>query len=258
MKNKFNEFLTLNLNQFIERVDPTNKNQCFDLAIAWCEWLGLPINIFSGLLYAYQIYTNPTQITKDNFSIIPNTPDGVPQVGDIVVFSNKFGSAGHVVIATGEGDIDTFKAFSQNDPIGSPCVVKTYNYDFVLGWLRFKDNELQACLKAHKEAVESADKKDEVISKQSTELLNVREERDEAVGQVKDDAEKLLKLEELRDKWHRSYEQANTNYETCKTDRATFQKQLTEIENKLTPKNKYTLKIYKWLMGLDQVLKKNE
>ncbi len=149
MEDKFRDFLTLNEGKFIERVDSSNLNQCFDLAIAWCEWLGLPTNIFSGLLYAYQIYTSPTPTTQANFDIIPNTPEGMPQVGDIVVFSNKFGSAGHVVIATGEGDLDTFKAFSQNDPLGSPCIVKTYNYDFVLGWLRFKGNELQECLRQH-------------------------------------------------------------------------------------------------------------
>jgi prefoldin subunit 5 len=42
-------------------------------------------------------------------------------------------------VATGVGDTKTFQAFSQNDPTGSKCVLKTYNYDYVLGWLHFKN-----------------------------------------------------------------------------------------------------------------------
>lgn len=138
--NKFDKFLADNNNTFVERVDSTNRNQCFDLAIYWCEYLGLPKNIFSGLLNAYQIYTNPTAITKENFTLIPNTPTGIPQKGDIVVWSNKYGPAGHVGIATGTGDTKTFDCFEQNDPTGSNSHIKKYTYTAVLGWLRFKGN----------------------------------------------------------------------------------------------------------------------
>lgn len=48
------------------------------------------------------------------------------------------GGAGHVAIATGVGDTNTFQAFSQNDPTGSPSVLKTYNYSYVLGVQRLK------------------------------------------------------------------------------------------------------------------------
>lgn len=138
--NKFDKFLADNNNTFVERVDSTNRNQCFDLAIYWCEYLGLPKNIFSGLLNAYQIYTQPTAITKDNFTLIPNSPTGVPQKGDIVVWSNKYGPAGHVGVATGRGDTNTFECFEQNDPAGSNSHLRTYKYTAVLGWLRFKGN----------------------------------------------------------------------------------------------------------------------
>ena len=139
MEQKFKDFLTKYNNQYVERVDVNALNQCFDLAIAWCEWLGLPISIFSGLIAAHQIYNSPTKVTKDNFTLIPNTPDAVPQAGDIVVWSPFYnGGPGHVGIATGKGDTNSFECFEQNDPTGSKSHVKTYNYGSVLGWLRYK------------------------------------------------------------------------------------------------------------------------
>lgn len=139
MEQKFKDFLSKYNNQFVEKVDATNKYQCFDLAIAWCEFLGLPLSIFSGLMYAYQIYTKPTDITTQNFTLIANTPDGVPQAGDIVVWDRLYnGVAGHVGIATGKADTNTFECFEQNDPTGSNSHVRTYNYNHVAGWLQYK------------------------------------------------------------------------------------------------------------------------
>lgn len=141
MENKFTDFLIQYNGQFVEKVDSTNLNQCFDLAIAWTEWLGLPLTIFSGLMYAYQIYTNPTQMEKGNFDFIANTPDGMPQAGDIIVWNKGYGGgiAGHVGMATGMfTDTNHFQSFEQNDPIGTNAHLRDYsNYNFVLGWLRY-------------------------------------------------------------------------------------------------------------------------
>lgn len=78
-----------------------------------------------------------------NFTQILNTPDNFPQQWDIVVFSGKYNpntdgseGVGHVVTCNGRADINSFDAVSQNDPLGSDIEVKTYNYDFVIGWLR--------------------------------------------------------------------------------------------------------------------------
>lgn len=175
MEKKFKQFLAQFNGQSVEVVDPTNKNQCFDLAVAWCMWLGLPRNIFSGLLNAYQIWTNPNALMKEKFDFIKNAPNAIPQVGDIVIFDKAHN---HIVVATGEAVVenmnsDWFKGFSQNDPVGSVCVVNIYNFLHVSGWLRLKSPQspldplpvdpLQECLKAHKQAVESADKKDQEI-----------------------------------------------------------------------------------------------
>ncbi|MEM3335422.1 MAG: CHAP domain-containing protein, partial [Thermoplasmata archaeon] len=108
----------------------------------WCDELGLP-RLFPHL-YAYQIYTVDTDEKKKYFDKIANTSDAYPQAGDIVVWSKSYnGTAGHTAVATGlhqtQGkSSDWFEAFSQNDPTGSPCILKKYSYNNVLGWLRPK------------------------------------------------------------------------------------------------------------------------
>jgi CHAP domain-containing protein len=129
------KFINDNNGKFIERVDPSALNQCFDLAIYWCEYLGLPKSVFSGLGLAHQIYdgwSNP------QFAKIANSADFVPQKGDIVVFSGSLnGGVGHVSIATGKGDTNSFESFDQNWKAGSPATLVTHNYNFVLGVQRF-------------------------------------------------------------------------------------------------------------------------
>ena len=66
-----NNFINQNLGKSMERYDLSNKNQCVDLATGYCmDVLGLPASIFSGILYAYQIFTNPTQIVRNNFDFV--------------------------------------------------------------------------------------------------------------------------------------------------------------------------------------------
>jgi len=151
--NFFSEF---NL-QSVEVVDPTNFAQCFDLVVAWCWYIDLPLSIFSGLLNAFQIWTPSTAVAKANFNFIPNGPTNIPSKGSIVVWSKAYnGTAGHTGVATGKGDANTFECFEQNDPTGTVSHLKTYNYNAVLGWLEFKvtnspppmDNEAKMRLRA--------------------------------------------------------------------------------------------------------------
>lgn len=129
-------------NKFWKVLPNTLPPQCFDLATGITDNLGVPHypNNPSPFPYAnaYQIYTDFSSWQAQYFDRIANSPTGVPQAGDIIVWSNAYGSAGHVAVATGVGNTDTFQAFSQNDPFGSPCILKTYNYNCVLGWLRCK------------------------------------------------------------------------------------------------------------------------
>lgn len=132
----YEEFFNLWNGKFCEVSDISNLNQCFDLAVAWCNYLGIPKSTIAHL-YAYQIYASPVEDTYLNFYRIPNTPHAIPQKGDMVIWNYTFnGGAGHVGICTGRADIKTFDAFEQNDPLKSFCHVKIYDYSSILGWLR--------------------------------------------------------------------------------------------------------------------------
>lgn len=76
----------------------------------------------------------------NDFDFIPNTPDYIPQQGDIIVKSG--GTYGHVAIATGTGDLHKYEVFEQNVPLGGGCRLHTYEdeYKNVLGGLRIKQD----------------------------------------------------------------------------------------------------------------------
>lgn len=140
----FNEFYNKWNGKYVEVVDPTSYAQCFDLILQWCVELGLPKYVFP-FQYAYQIYTSFGNEQMKYFDKIVNGVSNSPKEGDIVVWSNPYNQAGgHTAIATGKGNSagslsDWFGAFSQNDPIRSPSVLRTYKYNYVLGWLHPKN-----------------------------------------------------------------------------------------------------------------------
>lgn len=138
LQTKFDNLLKACLGKPVETIDPTNLDQCFDWAVRWCMELGFKNTLFSGLLYAKQIWSPSTQIAHDNFDYIPNSPTAVPQKGDIVVFD---GPVGHVSVATGKGDTNTFESSDQNWNGKLFIQLVTHNYDDpkVLGWLRLKN-----------------------------------------------------------------------------------------------------------------------
>lgn len=77
---------------------------------------------------------------KDKFDAIPNTPTGVPQKGDIILFGTEVGQYGHVAIVI-SADVNTVTTFDQNWNGHQYCEKITHKYggaQGVLGWLRFK------------------------------------------------------------------------------------------------------------------------
>lgn len=74
---------------------------------------------------------------KDFFDWIPNTPTGVPQPGDIIVWGSQVGQYGHTAIFI-DGNAQSFRSFDQNWPVGSAAHIQAHNYTGVLGWLRLK------------------------------------------------------------------------------------------------------------------------
>ena len=133
-----NEFVTKYNNKYVEVVDPTNYAQCFDLALEWCRNLGVPTNIFP-FLNAYQIYTSFGTEQAKYFTRHVNGPNDIPREGDLIVWGNSYNYAGGHVGVFKSGDVWTLNVFEQNDPFKTPSHMRTYNYNYILGWLRPKN-----------------------------------------------------------------------------------------------------------------------
>lgn len=123
----------------------TAFNQCVDLVNAYINYV-LDCNTKD---YTEIIGTNAsdfvTKYDKEDFTYIANTPKGVPQNGDIIVWNNKVGGgAGHVAIVL-EANVKTFKSLDQNWSKREVVTEETHNYTNVLGWLRPIVKELTAC-----------------------------------------------------------------------------------------------------------------
>lgn len=104
--------------------------QCVDLYRQYVkDVLNLPQS--PGVVGAYQIWDRHDS-TK--FEKIKNTPEAIPQLGDIIIWKKI---ANHVSIFN-YGDIESFVSFDQNWPIGSICHFQNHNYTNVIGWLRPK------------------------------------------------------------------------------------------------------------------------
>jgi hypothetical protein len=124
----------------LEVEDPSNRDQCMDLAFGWTDELGIPREAIRHL-YAYQVFTEPNDVTRQFFYLIHNTPGGVPAPGDLVVWrpNGRFtGSAGHIDMALEGSDANHFRAFDQNWAGHSYCEILSHPYDDVIGWLHPK------------------------------------------------------------------------------------------------------------------------
>jgi len=74
------------------------------------------------------------------------------------------------------------------------------------------------------------EKKDKLISSQSSELLNLEEEKNVAVNKAEKYFKEAENKEELREKWFNANKKCQEALETCKVDRSSFQKRVTELE----------------------------
>src|SRR3990167_2685488 len=141
MKDRLNQFVANTVGQFIEVSSSSALYQCMDLAYNWVFCLGFPKATIQNQ-YAYQVFTAPKDITYQYFDLIPNTPTGIPQDGDIVVWNKTSANvAGHIAVALGGGTTSKFKCFEQNAPTGTNAHIGEKSYTNVLGWLRPKIQE---------------------------------------------------------------------------------------------------------------------
>lgn len=110
------------------------KNQCVDIVNAYIsEVLGLPIVLGTNAV------DFPKKCLPPNYEYILNTPTGVPQQGDIMIWKSPDG-IGHIGIYD-NGTSSKFVSFDQNWPVGSVCKLVNHTYTgtyTVVGWLRGK------------------------------------------------------------------------------------------------------------------------
>ncbi len=105
--------------------------QCVDLYRQYAkEVLGYPQN--PSVVGAKDIWNS---YLTDYYERIPNTPTGVPEKGDVIIFGSTLGKYGHVSVFI-EGNISRFTSLDQNYPKGSPCHRQGHTYAAVIGWLR--------------------------------------------------------------------------------------------------------------------------
>lgn len=144
----FDSFISKWTNRGID-FDGAYGDQCMDLMHQYIvEVLGLADPRILAAAYARYVFERfDSMVGRDKFTAIKNTPTGIPQKGDIVLWGAPYGSfidtngrvqyAGHVAIFV-EGNVNRFKSFDQNWPAGSKCHLQEHSYDGVIGWLRFK------------------------------------------------------------------------------------------------------------------------
>lgn len=141
----FDDFIKKYTNVGVD-TDGAFGGQCMDLMHKYCqEVLGLADLSILAQSNAKSVWTNfPNVKGHELFTQIPNTPIGVPLKGDIMLYD--FNPDGHVDMFI-QGDVNSFRSFSQNFPTGSKSIVVNHpNYNGVYGWLRIKPSEPMATI----------------------------------------------------------------------------------------------------------------
>jgi polyhydroxyalkanoate synthesis regulator phasin len=128
--------------------DGSYGNQCVDLYRFYVnEVLHFPQS--PGVGGAAEIWDSAD---PDYYDFILNTPMGIPQPGDIVIWNRKMGGGmGHVAIALDGSTVTTLKLLETDGTTGTGLVqLKDRSYTNVIGWLHPKENmgnELEVCLR---------------------------------------------------------------------------------------------------------------
>lgn len=140
---KFSDWIKKYLGKKVD-FDKMYGAQCFDWFNRYAtDLFGVPTKLLYAHSYAYQLYTNFNM--GDYFTKIANTASFVPQVGDVCIWDKSLnGYAGHVAIATGEGNTKYFYVTEQNtDGTGTkPSAKVKRNYNHFLGVLRPKNQSV--------------------------------------------------------------------------------------------------------------------
>lgn len=135
----FDKWVKSNIGKGID-YDGAYGVQCVDLAKHFIKnVLGIsPQSIGNAIDYYNKRHSS--KYLTNNFVWIDNTPEFIPQKGDLCVFTSKSGN-GHISIATGEGTTSYFYSYDQNFPHAKhePMTKCKHSYNSFLGVLRPKD-----------------------------------------------------------------------------------------------------------------------
>lgn len=129
------------INEYIGKsfdYDGVSGVQCVDLIKMYLDKVfGIKPSSWGNAKEYYEIFNNLP--LKNYFTRIKNTPELVPQKGDICVWGAGLGNTyGHISIATGEGNTKQFYSYDLN--WGGKTVRKVlHNYTAFLGVLRPND-----------------------------------------------------------------------------------------------------------------------
>jgi cell wall-associated NlpC family hydrolase len=137
MRDKLLRFIDNTIGHFQEVSYKEAIYQCMDLVYEWVFVLDIPKATIQHQ-YAYEVYTQASDFTRQYFDIILNLKETIPQEGDLVIW-NKTSSniAGHIAIVI-EATQTTMKVFEQNNPLGTNAHIQDRNYPNCLGFLRPK------------------------------------------------------------------------------------------------------------------------
>ena len=181
---------------------------------------------------------------KDYFDSIPNTPEGVPQKGDIMVWGSKYGKYGHVAVVT-SATTSYFNAFSQNDPIGSlPAIKKYTSWGSVLGWLHPKEKE-ENNEQALKDKISDLETKVESLNRAVAEKsLEVNNLRTELETQERDNVDLSKQLNEARNQRDQAV-----------AEKGLFETEVKKLEEMVDKKDKRVLSLLEDIKALEDTVK---
>ena len=145
---KFKQFIENIPNQAVEVSDKNNIYQCMDFAYLWLFVLGFPKATIQHL-YAYEVFTKATDLTRKYFEVIPNTPEFVPEQGDLGIFGTEVGVAGHICVIDEGSTQSKVVSWDQNWAGIQRATKTTHTYggkNGFLGVLRPRWEMVDSCL----------------------------------------------------------------------------------------------------------------
>lgn len=192
--------------------DGAYAGQCVDL---FRQYVNDVLNLQQpkGVVGAKDFWTNyeTDPILKNNFQKIANTPTGVPQEGDVMIWGAYTGNPyGHISIFI-KGDVNKFVSLDQNFPTLSKVTETEHNYTKpkVLGWLRPMVTQ-------------------ETVNNVALTELQIR---------YAEQAQTIKKLNDLVNETKKELEMLRTRYldleENCKEDKKLLQRTISEKQKEI-------------------------